>query len=142
MHVYDFVDLCLNKTNGFVKNWEQILACLFPFSLYCRTWTNRVPKVIRGCKGDNMEKIYQVSEAAEELETEVYTLRYWENQLGLEVPRNAAGHRYYEETQIVMFRNVKRFILNYYTPCKNIALAELLSNFFSRFFKKNHVLDW
>ncbi|MDD5900281.1 MAG: MerR family transcriptional regulator [Lachnospiraceae bacterium] len=55
-----------------------------------------------------MEKIYQVSEAAEELETEVYTLRYWENQLGLEVPRNAAGHRYYEETQIMMFRNVKR----------------------------------
>ena len=55
-----------------------------------------------------MEKIYQVSEAAEELETEVYTLRYWENQLGLEVPRNAAGHRYYEETQIVMFRSVKR----------------------------------
>ncbi len=55
-----------------------------------------------------MEKKYQVSEAAEELETEVYTLRYWENQLGLEVPRNAAGHRYYEEEQIVMFRNVKR----------------------------------
>ena len=55
-----------------------------------------------------MEKIYQVSEAAEELETEVYTLRYWENQLGLEVPRNAAGHRYYEEEQLVMFRNVKR----------------------------------
>ena len=55
-----------------------------------------------------MEKIYQVSEAAEALETEVYTLRYWENQLGLEVPRNAAGHRYYEEPQILMFRNVKR----------------------------------
>lgn len=55
-----------------------------------------------------MDKIYQVSEAAEALETEVYTLRYWENQLGLEVPRNAAGHRYYEEAQIVMFRNVKR----------------------------------
>lgn len=55
-----------------------------------------------------MEKIYQVSEAAEALETEVYTLRYWENQLGVEVPRNAAGHRYYEETQIAMFRDVKR----------------------------------
>lgn len=55
-----------------------------------------------------MEKIYQVSEAAEALETEVYTLRYWENQLGLEVPRNAAGRRYYEEAQILMFRNVKR----------------------------------
>lgn len=59
-------------------------------------------------RGIKMDKIYQVSEAAEELETEVYTLRYWENQLGLEVPRNAAGHRYYEETQILMFRNVKR----------------------------------
>ena len=55
-----------------------------------------------------MEKIYQVSEAADVLNTEVYTLRYWETQLGLEVPRNAAGHRYYEESQIVMFRNVKR----------------------------------
>jgi len=55
-----------------------------------------------------MEKVYQVSEAAEVLETEVYTLRYWENQLGVEVPRNAAGHRYYEETQIAMFRDVKR----------------------------------
>ena len=55
-----------------------------------------------------MTKIYQVSEAAEELETEVYTLRYWENQLGLEVPRNAAGHRYYEEEQMALFQNVKR----------------------------------
>lgn len=55
-----------------------------------------------------MTKIYQVSEAAEELETEVYTLRYWENQLGLEVPRNAAGHRYYEEEQMTLFQNVKR----------------------------------
>lgn len=55
-----------------------------------------------------MTKIYQVSEAAEELETEVYTLRYWENQLGLEVPRNAAGHRYYEAEQIMLFQNVKR----------------------------------
>lgn len=65
-------------------------------------------KIDRNGKGIHMEKIYQVSEAAETLETEVYTLRYWENQLGLEVPRNAAGHRYYEEKQIQMFRDVKR----------------------------------
>lgn len=55
-----------------------------------------------------MNKTYQVSEAADELETEVYTLRYWENQLGIEVPRNTAGHRYYEEEQITLFRGVKR----------------------------------
>jgi len=30
------------------------------------------------------------------------------DQLGIEVPRNGAGHRYYEEEQIVLFRNVKR----------------------------------
>ena len=59
-------------------------------------------------KGTGMEKKYQVSEAAEELETEVYTLRYWENQLGFEVPRTAAGHRYYGEEQMALFRNVKR----------------------------------
>ncbi len=55
-----------------------------------------------------MGKIYQVSEAAEELGMEVYTLRYWENQLGIEVPRNAAGHRYYEDEQLELFRGVKR----------------------------------
>lgn len=55
-----------------------------------------------------MGKIYQVSEAADELGMEVYTLRYWENQLGIEVPRNAAGHRYYEEEQLDLFRGVKR----------------------------------
>ncbi|MCH5273732.1 MAG: MerR family transcriptional regulator [Lachnospiraceae bacterium] len=55
-----------------------------------------------------MSKIYQVSEAAEELGMEVYTLRYWENQLGIEVPRNTAGHRYYEEQQLELFRGVKR----------------------------------
>jgi len=55
-----------------------------------------------------MNKTYQVSEAADELETEVYTLRYWENQLGIEVPRNNAGHRYYEEEQLALFRGVKR----------------------------------
>ena len=71
-----------------------------------RTETDGFSEMKKGA--EYMEKIYQVSEAAEELETEVYTLRYWENQLGLEVPRNAAGHRYYEEPQLVMFRNVKR----------------------------------
>lgn len=84
---------------------------LFFFSLYCgkktreRELTGETGTV---GKGTSMEKKYQVSEAAEELETEVYTLRYWETQLGIEVPRNGAGHRYYEEEQIVLFRNVKR----------------------------------
>ncbi|MBQ9766523.1 MAG: MerR family transcriptional regulator [Lachnospiraceae bacterium] len=74
-----------------------------------------------------MKKTYQVSEAADELETEVYTLRYWENQLGIEVPRNNAGHRYYEEEQIVLFRGVKRLKEAGFTLRQMKAMAERIS---------------
>ena len=95
--------------------WEKMGTdtCVSLLFFVILSWVDRhlkegadLKRILKGA--EYMEKIYQVSEAAEELETEVYTLRYWENQLGLEVPRNAAGHRYYEETQLVMFRNVKR----------------------------------
>ncbi len=109
--ILHFVEKKKYRPNEIVNNWEQILAYLFFFSLYCLPWIREASgrrNKAQEERGKRMEKIYQVSEAAEELETEVYTLRYWENQLGLEVPRNASGHRYYEETQILMFRNVKR----------------------------------
>lgn len=74
-----------------------------------------------------MNKTYQVSEAADELETEVYTLRYWENQLGIEVPRNTAGHRYYEEDQIMLFRSVKRLKEAGFTLRQIKAMEERMS---------------
>lgn len=74
-----------------------------------------------------MNKTYQVSEAADELETEVYTLRYWENQLGIEVPRNSAGHRYYEEEQIVLFRGVKRLKEAGFTLRQMKAMADRIT---------------
>lgn len=74
-----------------------------------------------------MNKTYQVSEAADELETEVYTLRYWESQLGIEVPRNRAGHRYYEEEQLVLFRSVKRLKEAGFTLRQIKAMEERMS---------------
>lgn len=78
-------------------------------------------------RGIKMNRTYQVSEAADELETEVYTLRYWENQLGIEVPRNNAGHRYYEEEQIALFRSVKRLKEAGFTLRQIKAMGEKMS---------------
>ena len=49
-----------------------------------------------------MEKIYQVSEAAEALETEVYTLRYWEKQFpsAIKPTTGAGGRRYYRSETV------------------------------------------
>ena len=46
------------------------------------------------------EKRYSISEAARLLEVENHVLRYWEEELGLTIPRNELGHRYYREEEI------------------------------------------
>lgn len=53
------------------------------------------------------EKRYIISEAAQRTGVESHVLRYWEEELGLEIPRNEMGHRYYTESQIELFRQVK-----------------------------------
>lgn len=78
-------------------------------------------------RGIKMNKSYQVSEAADELEIEVYTLRYWETQLGIGVPRNRAGHRYYEEEQLALFRSVKRLKEAGFTLRQIKAMEERMS---------------
>ena len=35
-------------------------------------------------------------------------LRYWEDELGLPIPRNELGHRYYTEFHIQLFRQIKQ----------------------------------
>ena len=43
-----------------------------------------------------MEKVrYMISDAAAAVDVETHVLRYWEDELGLDVPRNELGHRYY-----------------------------------------------
>ena len=41
-----------------------------------------------------MEKVrYMISDAAAAVDVETHVLRYWEDELGLDVPRNELGHR-------------------------------------------------
>ena len=48
-----------------------------------------------------MEQIqYTISDAAKLLKVETHVLRYWEEELGLSIPRNKMGHRVYHQKQI------------------------------------------
>ncbi len=55
-----------------------------------------------------MEKIrYMISDAAAAVDVETHVLRYWEDELGLDVPRNELGHRYYTRDNIKQFLRIK-----------------------------------
>ena len=50
---------------------------------------------------------YLISDASKKVDVEAHVLRYWEDELGLEIPRNEMRHRYYTDLQIRLFRQVK-----------------------------------
>lgn len=50
---------------------------------------------------------YIISDASKRIDAEPHALRYWEEELGLEIPRNEMGHRYYREEDIKILKNVK-----------------------------------
>lgn len=50
---------------------------------------------------------YLISDASKKVDVESHVLRYWEEELGLEIPRNDMGHRYYTELHIKLFQKVK-----------------------------------
>lgn len=54
-----------------------------------------------------MEKRYSISDAARQVSVEAHVLRYWEEELGFDIPRNSQGHRYYRETDINLLRRIK-----------------------------------
>ena len=55
-----------------------------------------------------MEKVrYMISDAAAAVDVETHVLRYWEDELGLDVPRNELGHRYYTRENIEQFLKIK-----------------------------------
>lgn len=45
-------------------------------------------------------KRYLISEASAITGLEAHVLRYWEEELGMKIPRNELGHRYYTDTEI------------------------------------------
>lgn len=48
-----------------------------------------------------------IKEAAKQLHVETHVLRYWEDELKLEIKRNAQGHREYDNRDIRLFESVK-----------------------------------
>ncbi len=52
------------------------------------------------------KKTYSIKEASEELELENHTLRYYEDELELSIPRNSIGHRYYRAYDMKVFRDI------------------------------------
>lgn len=51
---------------------------------------------------------YIISDAAKQVSVEPHVLRYWEEELELNIPRNEMGHRYYREKDIEMLKMVKQ----------------------------------
>ena len=49
---------------------------------------------------------YIISDAAKELQVEAHVLRYWEEELGLTIPRNKMGHRLYGEKEMTLLRQI------------------------------------
>lgn len=55
-----------------------------------------------------MEKVrYMISDAANIVNVESHVLRYWEDELALDIPRNEMGHRYYTKENIQEFQRIK-----------------------------------
>ena len=55
-----------------------------------------------------MEKVrYMISDAANLVNVESHVLRYWEDELELNIPRNEMGHRYYTQENIDEFMKIK-----------------------------------
>lgn len=52
-------------------------------------------------------KRYMISDASKRVDVESHVLRYWEEELGLAIPRNELGHRYYTEENIKLLQNIK-----------------------------------
>ena len=54
-----------------------------------------------------MERRYMISDASKMVDVESHVLRYWEEELEIEVPRNEMGHRYYTDYYINLFKSIK-----------------------------------
>lgn len=50
---------------------------------------------------------YIISDASKKVDVEPHVLRYWEEELGLSIPRNEMGHRYFRDEDIATLKAVK-----------------------------------
>lgn len=62
---------------------------------------------------------FMIKDATKKLDIEAHVLRYWEEELGIDIKRNSMGHRYYDEKDIKLFEEIKR-LRNDGVPLKQI----------------------
>ena len=53
------------------------------------------------------ETHYLISDASNTVDVESHVLRYWEEELEMNIPRNEMGHRYYTDFHIRLFKQIK-----------------------------------
>lgn len=53
------------------------------------------------------ETHYLISDASRKVDVESHVLRYWEEELEMNIPRNEMGHRYYTDFHIRLFKQIK-----------------------------------
>lgn len=58
-------------------------------------------------KDDVKEEYYLIKEASAKIGVEAHVLRYWEEELKMDIHRNEMGHRYYTKKDVEIFSKVK-----------------------------------
>lgn len=77
--------------------------------------------------GKTEGKRYMISDAAKLVDVESHVLRYWEEELDIEIPRNEMGHRYYTDYYIHVFKKIKELKeQGFLLKAIKIALPEIM----------------
>ena len=72
---------------------------------------------------------YLISDASKKVDVESHVLRYWEDELEMDIPRNEMGHRYYTDFHIRLFKQIKELKeKGYQLKAIKAALARTLEN--------------
>ncbi len=77
--------------------------------------------------GHSEGRRYMISDAAKLVDVESHVLRYWEEELEIDIPRNEMGHRYYTDYYINVFRKIKELKdQGFLLKAIKIALPEIM----------------
>lgn len=75
------------------------------------------------------ETRYLISDASKKVDVESHVLRYWEEELEMNIPRNEMGHRYYTDFHIRLFKQIKNLKeKGYQLKAIKAALDRLMEN--------------
>lgn len=103
---YNYYIFYLHNSPYFAeKLWYILLDKTYTYNLFKLNASE-----VRSEKGGlRMQEIrYMISDTAKKVEVEAHVLRYWEEELSLNIARNEMGHRYYTPKDVQVFLNIKK----------------------------------